>query len=136
MSLTPKISSPESHRPRTLLIVEDEHLMRRLLEKFFSRHGYRALAASDGKQAVEMYNCYKLEIDAVLLDIRLPKRTGEEVFRRMKEANPAVKVVVTSGYLEANTKAKMGFAGVEHFVKKPYALAELLEIFRELIGNG
>ena len=75
----------------TLLIVEDEPLMVRLLERFFSRHGYKVLVAADGEQAIEVYCRYKLHIDAVLLDARLPKTTGEEVFRRMKDENPAVR---------------------------------------------
>jgi CheY-like chemotaxis protein len=49
----------------------------RLLERFFSRHGYHVLVASDGEEAIELYCRYKVQIDAVLLDARLPKTTGE-----------------------------------------------------------
>ncbi|MGH7793916.1 MAG: response regulator [Candidatus Binatia bacterium] len=120
---------------RTILLVEDEHLMLRLLEKFFSRHGYQVLVASDGEQAIEVYRCYKLRIDAVLLDIRLPKSTGEEVFSRMKEENAAVKVVIASGFLESDVKTEMGLAGVKRFVNKPYVLDELLEVFQGVIAE-
>jgi DNA-binding NtrC family response regulator len=122
-------------RNRTMLIVDDERLMLRLLEKFFSQHGYHVLVASDGEQAIEVYRCYKPRIDAVLLDIRLPKTTGEEVFRRMKEENAAVKVIIASGYLAANVKADLTFEGVKHFVNKPYMLNELLEVFQDVIEN-
>ena len=100
----------------TILIVEDEDLMLRLLEKFFSQHGYHVLVAADGEQAIELYRCYKRRIEAVLLDVRVPKITGEEVFRRMKEENADVKVVIASGYLAGNTKTDMAFAGVKRFV--------------------
>ena len=120
---------------RTMLIVDDERLMLRLLERFFSENGYSVLAASDGEQAIELYRCYKPRIDAVLLDIRLPKTPGEEVFRRMKEENAAVKVVIASGYLAANVKADLTFAGVKRFVNKPYVLSELLEVFQDVIEN-
>jgi two-component system cell cycle sensor histidine kinase/response regulator CckA len=119
----------------TILVVDDETLMLRLLEKFFSQHGYHVLCASDGDQAIEIYRRYKPRIDAVLLDIRLPKTTGEEVFRRMKEENAAVKVVIASGYLEADIKSDLTFAGVKRFVNKPYVLNELLEVFQDLIEN-
>jgi DNA-binding response OmpR family regulator len=119
----------------TILIVEDELLMVRLLERFFSRHGYKVLVASDGGQAIEAYCRYKLHIDAVLLDIRLPKISGEEVFRMMKDENPAVRVVLASGFLEAEKKSEMTLAGVKHFVNKPYRLNELVEVFRSLFDN-
>jgi DNA-binding response OmpR family regulator len=120
---------------RTMLIVDDERLMLRLLENFFSQHGYRVLVAADGEQAIEVYRTYKPRIDAVLLDIRLPKTTGEEVFRRMKEENAAVKVIIASGYLEADVKTELAFAGVKRFVNKPYVLNELLEVFQDVIEN-
>ena len=137
MDRMPKTSSSGSPNQghETILIVDDERLMLRLLEKFFSQHGYHVLAASDGEQAIDIYRCYKSRIDAVLLDIRLPKTTGEEVFRRMKEENAAVKVVIASGYLEANVKTNLAFAGIKRFVNKPYVLDELLEVFRKVIEN-
>ncbi len=85
----------------TLLIVEDEPLMVRLLD----------------------------------LDVRLPKTTGEEVFRKMKDENPAVQVVMASGFLEPEVKSEMTLAGVKRFVNKPYMLGELLEVFRSLFDN-
>lgn len=120
---------------KTILIVEDEPHMVRLLERFFSRHGYNVMVASDGEEAIEVYCRYKLRIDAVLLDARLPKTMGEEVFRRMKDENPGVHVVMTSGFLEAEKKTEMTLAGVKLFVNKPYTLDELLEVFRSFFEN-
>lgn len=120
---------------RTILLVEDEQLMLRLLEKFFTQRGYHVLAASDGEQAIELYRCYKPRIAAVLLDIRLPKTTGEEVFHLMKGENAAVKVVIASGFLETSIKNEMTFAGVKRFVNKPYVLNELAEVFEDVIEN-
>lgn len=132
-NLTP--SSPDKPRQDTILIVEDEPLMLRLLEKFFLQHGYDILAAPDGEQAIEIYRSYKSRIDAVLLDIRLPKTTGEEVFHRLKEENAAVKVVMASGYLAPGIKSDLGLAGVKGFVDKPYQLDQLVEVLRNIIKN-
>jgi DNA-binding response OmpR family regulator len=117
----------------TILIVEDEPLMLRLLLKFFSRHGYHVLEASDGEQAMEVYRRQKLEIDAVLLDRRLPRSTGDQVFQLMKAENAGVKVVMASGYLEPEVKAELARAGVRQFVSKPYSLKELLTVFERLL---
>ncbi|MGH7871719.1 MAG: response regulator [Candidatus Binatia bacterium] len=115
--------------------MEDEPLMLRLLAKFFSRQGYHVLEASDGEQAMEVYRCYKQDIVAALLDIRLPSITGEEVFRRMKDENPTIKVIMASGYLEPEAKTELTMAGVKHFVNKPYDLKELLKIFENVLKN-
>ena len=133
MDHIPKNSSSE--KADAILIVDDERLMLRLLERFFLEHGYHTLSAADGEQAINIYRSYKPRIAAVLLDIRLPKTPGEEVFRRLKEENPAVKVVIASGYLAANLKSNLALAGVKHFVSKPYVLNELLKVFENVIEN-
>jgi two-component system, cell cycle sensor histidine kinase and response regulator CckA len=121
--------------PDTILVVDDERLMLRLLERFLSQHGYHVLVASDGQEAIEIYRCYKPRIAVVLLDVRLPKTTGEEVYRRMKEENAAVKVVIASGYLEAGIKTDLAFKGVKSFVNKPYVLEELLKVLQGVIND-
>lgn len=136
MERDPKnISGESSGDPDGILVVEDERLMLRIVEKFFSQHGYTVLTASDGTQAIEMYRCHQHRIAAVLLDIRLPKTTGEAVYLRLKDENPAVKVVIASGYLAADVKTDLALAGVKRFVNKPYVLDELLAVFQEVIGK-
>lgn len=135
------VRGPERHSkpggaPVTIFIVEDEPLMLRLLEKFFSRRGYEVLVASDGEQAIEVYRQNKLQIDVVLLDIRLPKSTGEEVFRRMKAQNAGVKAVMASGFVDPEKRTEMALAGVKRFVTKPYVLDELLEVLQSVIDDN
>lgn len=113
-----------------ILVVEDEAIMLRLLVKFFSKHGHHALEALDGEAAIDIYHRSGKEIDAVLLDLRLPKMGGDQVFRKLKTMNPAVKVVMASGYLDPDTKTSMNLAGVKAFVDKPYALAAVLDILK------
>lgn len=130
--ISDKISRPHS---ATILIVEDEDLMLRLLKKFFSRHGYVVLEASNGEQAIEVYRNNKQQIDAVLLDMRLPHKTGEEVFLEMKAENAAVNVVMASGFLEPQAKMELTRAGIKHFVSKPYELSELRKVFESLVEH-
>jgi len=109
--------------------------MLRLLVRFFSRHGYHVLQAIDGEQAMDLYRHHGREIDAVLLDIRLPKKGGEQVFQEMKLINPAVKVLMASGYLDPKTKVNLMLAGVKHLVDKPYVLTEVLDIVEDMLSN-
>ena len=120
--------------PRTILVVEDEKLMLRLLEKTLSEHGYAVFTAADGEAALETYCCHKMEIDVVMLDVGLPKVKGVDVFHKMKSENPSVRVVISSGYLEPALRAKMREAGVEHFIQKPYMLDKVVETIQSLIG--
>ena len=120
----------------TILIVEDEAYMLRLLVRFFSRHAYRVLQAADGEQAVDLYRHHGKEIDAVLLDVRLPHKGGEQVFREMKLMNPGVKVIMASGFLEPKTKSDMALAGVKRFVDKPYVLTDVLNIVDEMLSDA
>jgi DNA-binding response OmpR family regulator len=112
---------------QSILVVEDEPRMLRLLEKVLSRNGYQVLAAADGEQAIEAYRCYKPAIGLVLLDVGLPRSNGWHVLLKLKEENPDVRVVIASGYLQPKMKADMACAGVKHFVNKPYSLNEVVE---------
>ena len=120
----------------TVLVVEDEPGMLCLLEEVLSRHGYQVLVASDGEKAIEVYRCYKLRIDVVLLDVGIPKITGWHVLPKIKEENPDVKVVIASGYLDPKMKAEMSCAGVKHFVAKPYTLDALVKTIGNVIGRN
>lgn len=117
----------------TVLIVEDEHLMRRLLGKVVAGRGTAVLLAADGAEAIEMYTRHKDEIGVVLLDLGLPKVSGLDVFNKMKEQDPDVRVVVASGYMEPGVKSKMQQAGVKHFIEKPYMLDNVLQTLQREI---
>jgi two-component system, cell cycle sensor histidine kinase and response regulator CckA len=117
----------------TILIVEDEQLMLRLVEKVLLQHGYQVLVASDGEEAIEVYRRHKLEIDVVLLDVGLPKLTGWDVLLKMKEENPDVRVVIATGFLEPKMKTEMFRVTVKHFLDKPYMLDEVVETLQSLI---
>jgi two-component system, cell cycle sensor histidine kinase and response regulator CckA len=119
----------------TILIVEDERLMLRLVEKVLLQHGYQVLVASDGEEAIEVYRRHKLEIDVVLLDVDLPKLTGWDVLLKMKEENPDVRVVIATGFLEPKMKTEMFRVTVKHFVDKPYMLDEVVETLQSLIDG-
>lgn len=121
---------------RTVLIVEDEYLMRRLLGKVVTGRGASVLLAADGAEAIDMYTRHKDEILVVLLDLGLPKVSGWDVFTRLKEQNPKLRVVVASGYMEPAVKSKMQEAGVKHFIEKPYMLDEVVHTLQSEIDSA
>jgi two-component system, cell cycle sensor histidine kinase and response regulator CckA len=127
-------SERDTEEQGTLLIVEDEQLMLRLMEKLLSQHGYRVFTAADGEEAVDIYRCHKDEIDVVLLDVGLPRMPGWDVLVKMKAENPNVRVVIASGFLESEMKKKMYSAGVKHFITKPYPLDDIVKTLQSLVG--
>jgi two-component system, cell cycle sensor histidine kinase and response regulator CckA len=117
----------------TVLLVEDEENMLNILERILLEHGYKVLKAADGEKALEIYRCHEHTIDAVLLDIGLPKISGRDVFLEIKNDNPNVKIIVASGYLEPELKAEVNRAGVNHFLHKPYMLDEVVKALQSVI---
>jgi PAS domain S-box-containing protein len=122
-----------SNGHRTLLLVEDEQAMVLLLTRTLSNHGYRVLAALDGEDAINVYRRHKAEIDIVLLDIGLPKIAGWDVILKLKEENPNINVVITSGYIDPAFKAKMHQLGVNDFIAKPYTPDTILEALQAIV---
>ena len=118
---------------KTVLLVEDEEMMVLLLRKTFSKHGYNVLVALDGEEALNLFHHHKHEIDVVLLDIGLPKKAGWDVILKMKEENPQVSVVVSSGYIDPDFKIKMHQAGVKDFIDKPYTPDAVVETIESVL---
>ena len=118
----------------TILVVEDEQLMLRLLKRSLSNQGYDVFTAADGEEAIEVYHTHKQDIDVGLVDIGLPNIGGADVFLKMKEENPAVRVVVASGYLDPEVRAEMFQGGVKHFFSKPYILQDIVNAFEKLMA--
>jgi two-component system cell cycle sensor histidine kinase/response regulator CckA len=127
---------PTTQAHYTVLVVEDEWLMRRLLERILSRRDTSVLLAADGQEALDIYRDHKREINVVLLDLGLPKVSGWEVFNNLRQENPDVCIVVASGYMEPDVKSRMQDAGVEHFIDKPYRLDQLLETLYGVMEHG
>ena len=118
----------------TVLLVEDEENMRRLLERTFSRRGYRILTADTGPAALDIYQRHKKEIDIILLDMGLPGVSGREVLKKIRYENPDAKIVVTSGYIEPALKSEVQSGRVK-LLHKPYTQNDLFAIVQGLIAE-
>jgi signal transduction histidine kinase/integral membrane sensor domain MASE1/CheY-like chemotaxis protein len=120
----------------TVLVVEDEEALVRLLKMLLPQAGYRVLAAMDGEEAIALFYNHTAEIDIVLLDLGLPKITGLDVIPKLKERNPRVKIVITTGYLQPELKAELFRAGVKDCIHKPYLINHIIERLGSLLKNS
>lgn len=117
----------------TVLIVDDEAMVRTVGARILKQFGYRALEASSGPEALRIVEVEP--VDAVLLDIVMPEMEGPEVFRRMREAGVDVPVLLCSGFSVAGLVDKLTKQGAAGFVQKPYRLQELLPILRDALDR-
>ena len=120
--------------PQTILVVEDEEMLRELAVSILGSEGYRVITAKDGIEAVDVFAARHNEIGLVVCDLGLPRLGGREVFLKMKQAVPGVRAIIASGYLEPAMRSEMLKEGVIDTIQKPYDFGELLEKIRSIIG--
>jgi PAS domain S-box-containing protein len=124
----------KQNAPQTILLVEDEEMLRDLGVAVLESEGYRVIAAKDGMEAVELFEAHRDDIGLVVCDLGLPRLGGREAFLKMKESRPAVRAIVASGYLEPMIRSEMLKAGVIDTIQKPYDFNDLLAKIRAAIG--
>jgi DNA-binding NtrC family response regulator len=120
---------------QTILVVEDELPHLNLLRTIFEAEGYRVFAAVDGIEAKDVYTLHQNEINVVLCDVALPELGGWTVYQTLKEINPEVRVVLTSGYLDAKVKSLFVSGGVIDFIAKPYEAETILQTIKQALSS-
>jgi PAS domain S-box-containing protein len=119
----------------TLLLVEDEESLLEMLKNYLEGRGYRILTATDGESAVALFDQKKNEIALVLTDMGLPRMTGVNMFRRMKDIRAEVKVIMASGQIEYGMRSELLKSGVRDFVQKPYRPDEIARKLRTVLDT-
>lgn len=121
---------PSPDGPTTcLLLVEDDDLSRLALARSLERYGYRVLEASDGEQAVQLFEARDGEIDLVVLDVGLPQLDGFAVLSRIRQASN-IPVIMLTGRAEEVDRVVGLELGADDYVLKPYSLRELVARIR------
>jgi PAS domain S-box-containing protein len=109
----------------TVLVVDDEPLVRAFAEEGLKGLGYKVWAAEDGQQALEIYERHGQEINCVLLDLIMPEMGGLETYRRLRKLHPQVRVIFASGYSTGEILRDAPDAREADFIGKPYTLEGL-----------
>jgi len=112
--------------PLTLLLIDDEEVVRDMVSEVLGFEGIDVVCAEDGASGVEIFQSMREEIDVVLLDLSMPGLSGEETFRRLWEIDPGVRVILSSGYDHHEAARRFGGRDPAGFIQKPYRPAELL----------
>lgn len=117
---------------KCILIVDDEPVMRNVVELYLRSQGHKVYIAENGEEGLKLYEDLYHEIDIVLLDMIMPKVIGAEVFRDMKLVNPLVKVIILSGFVEEAKISELIEEGIVGYFKKPFRLEDVGERINKL----
>ena len=119
----------------TVLFVDDEDMIIEVAEEMFKDMGYKILVAGGGKEAVKIYEKNKDRIDIVILDMIMPDMSGSMTYDRMKEIDPDIKVLLSSGYSINGQATEILGRGCNGFIQKPFNMKELSEKLREILDE-
>ncbi|MBI5251023.1 MAG: PAS domain S-box protein, partial [Desulfomonile tiedjei] len=117
----------------TILLVDDEELIRDLGERILARAGYRVLTATDGNEALQLYASLDEEISLVILDVIMPQMGGKQCLEELVKIDPRIKVLIASGYSSSGPAKETLAAGARGYVSKPYNIRQLLEAVRTVL---
>jgi CheY-like chemotaxis protein len=133
-TIPPEITvlNPKGNR-ELILLVDDETEISELASAMLTDEGYRVILARDGFEALKIYQQIGKQIALVILDFFLPVMDGDAVFDELRELNPEVAVVLSSGFAEQSKLGNMLAQGLKGFIPKPYTAEKLLEQVRSTI---
>lgn len=116
----------------TVLLVDDEEIVLEVGQELLKAIGYRVLTARDGQEAIALHGKYRNNIDIVLLDMNMPNMGGGETYDRMKEVNPEIRVLLSSGFSVDGEPSEILERGCDGFIQKPFTINQLSNKLREV----
>jgi len=120
----------------TILLVDDEAIITKVDRKLLKQLGYRVYIARSGRAALAVFKSCHAKIDLVLLDMVMPDLNGEAVFEKMKTVDPAVKVLLHSGFSLDDRTRRLLRRGGRGFLQKPFKIKELSHAIRDALDGG
>ncbi|MBW2021213.1 MAG: response regulator, partial [Deltaproteobacteria bacterium] len=130
-----KLSDEILKGSETILLVDDEDMVINVAPEMLKAMGYRVLLARSGKEAIEVYKNSKDNIDMVILDMVMPDMGGGGVYDRIKEINPNVKVLLSSGYSIDSQASEILERGCDGFIQKPFNIKDLSLSIRKVLDQ-
>jgi CheY-like chemotaxis protein len=130
-------TSREEYLPRsgTLLVVEDEEVLRFAVSKMLRKNGFQVIEAIDGSSAIELVRTHPDKIDLMLLDVTLPGVSSREVLEQARITRPNLRVILTSAYGRETVDTTFAGLQVDHFIRKPFQIADLMSLLQIVLSS-
>jgi CheY-like chemotaxis protein len=125
---------PSSAQEKTILLIDDEETVINIGEMMLKRLGYRVLKAHSGYEGLKLFEENKSTINLIISDLEMPKMNGKEVLHKLREIDPQIKVMLSSGALTEADEKNVINKGFNGFIKKPYNINTLCEKMAEIIN--
>jgi len=120
----------------TILLVDDEEMVLEVSVQLFETLGYTVLAAQNGEEAIEIYQRNQHKIDLVIMDMIMPNMSGGETYDRLKEINPDIQVILSSGYSINGQAREILTRGCVGFIQKPFSMQDMSLRLREILDKN
>jgi len=127
-------TNSSSEQEKTILLIDDEDMVIKISEMMLKRLGYRVLKAHSGYEGLQLFEENKSKIDLIISDLEMPKMNGKEVMDKLREIDPQIKVILSSGALTNADEKNVVNKGFNGFIKKPYNMNTLCEKMTEIIN--
>ena len=118
---------------QTILIIDDEAIVREAVQDILEMIDVEVLEAVNGREGIETYRQHQSHIAAILLDMKMPGLSGAETLRHLREINPAVPIILSSGYAEEETRRNIEDSHANLFLPKPYNYETLISKVQEAL---
>lgn len=135
LSHTKGTHNENSEGSETVLLIEDEPMLKDLMISFMESKGYHIISASDGNEGYKFFTEYKDSISAVFTDYGVPGIDGLELAKKILSHHPSIKILLASGYLEPPVHQEIEKIQRIRFIAKPYDSADVVNIIRKMIDG-
>jgi len=128
-------NAPEQTNVPLLLIVEDESLVLMAMEMMLTSMGISSISASNGEEALSLFEDAVGRISAVILDLTMPGLGGIETFHTLRAMDPSIRVIIATGHLENTAISEIAGIGVCYILAKPFGVRELSQVIQQILPN-
>ncbi|MFM1848336.1 MAG: hypothetical protein RL417_1810 [Pseudomonadota bacterium] len=118
-----------------ILVADDDSMVLSVASSALNLHGYTVIKATDGENAIRLYEQHAQEIDLVFVDQTMPRRSGLEVMEALREKTPRLPIIFTSGHGRTGPLSAIADDDATVFMSKPYSLVDLLALVRKLLEH-
>jgi CheY-like chemotaxis protein len=118
----------------TILLVEDDDLVREVVAKMLGRLDFTVIPARDGVEAIEIFQQNRAKIDCVVSDLTMPRMAGWATMDALRQLSPNLPIILSSGYDEGQIMSTRQAQRPEAFLSKPYQLQRLHQVIRQVLA--
>lgn len=130
------VRTERAERGPFVLVIDDEPVVRQMVEAALERAGRKVLPAGSGEAALKIFAQFGPDIELVLLDWKMPVMDGAQTLARLRKMRADVKVIVSGGFEQSQAEAQFSEAGVSGFLQKPYRMSALLELLERTVPRA